>query len=709
MPAPFAPSRPIRIVGVGSCLGAPIFGPAAGPRALKNLGLEARLRRLGIPARWQALLEPSAPKPPHSPLMERLGTVSALLHDLANTVAGVCNEGAIPLVLGGDHAIGAGTWRGVARALAPRGKLGLIWIDAHLDAHTHLTTHSGNIHGMPMAALLGVGDENLTGLPGPHLDPAHVVIVGARSWEPEELTLLNKLGVKIFFMPEVKARGLSVVLGEAMRIARKGTAGFGVSVDLDAVDCAKLPATTCLVPDGLDPQELTDALHGLRSCADLVGFEIVEYVPERDKDGSGARWVADFAAAALGPTTAQLRDREQAYGARNYAPLPVVFTRGTGVWLWDVEGRRYLDMMSAYSAMSFGHSHPRLVRALSEQAGCLALTSRAYSNDRLPLMLERLSALLGYDQALPVNTGLEAVETAIKAARKWAYKIKGVPDGQAEIIVCNNNFHGRSTTIVGFSSEAQYRDGFGPFPDGFRSVPFGDADALEAAITPNTAAFLFEPIQGEGGINIPPAGWLARCADICRTHNVLLIADEVQTGLGRTGRLLACDHEGVRPDGVILGKALGGGLLPVSAFLADEAVMQVFHPGDHGSTFGGNPLASAVAAEALALLADDKLAERSATLGAYFLKRLQAIDNPLIREVRGRGLMIGIELDTSRVGARVAAEALLARGLMTKDTHESVLRFAPPLVITEAELDWAVKTIEDALTDLASRFPGVKA
>lgn len=706
MPAPFAPSRPIRIVGVGSCLGAPIFGPAAGPRALKNLGLEARLRRLGIPARWQALLEPSAPKPPHSPLTERLGTVSALLHDLANTVAGVCEEGAIPLVLGGDHAIGAGTWRGVARALAPRGKLGLIWIDAHLDAHTHLTTHSGNIHGMPMAALLGVGDENLTGLPGPHLDPAHVVIVGARSWEPEELALLNKLGVKIFFMPEVKTRGLSAVLGEAMRIARKGTAGFGVSVDLDAIDCAKLPATTCLVPDGLDPQELSDALHGLRNCADLVGFEIVEYVPERDKDGSGARWVADFAAAALGPTTAQLRDREQTYGAHNYAPLPVVFTRGAGVWLWDVEGRRYLDMMSAYSAVSFGHSHPRLVKALTEQAGCLALTSRAYSNDRLPLMLKRLSALLGYDQALPVNTGLEAVETAIKAARKWAYKIKGVPDGQAEIIVCHNNFHGRSTTIVGFSSEAQYRDGFGPFPAGFRSIPFGDAEALEAAITPNTAAFLFEPIQGEGGINIPPAGWLARCADICRTHKVLLIADEVQTGLGRTGRLLACDHEGVRPDGVILGKALGGGLLPVSAFLADEAVMQVFHPGDHGSTFGGNPLASAVAAEALALLADDKLAERSATLGAYFLQRLQAIDNPLIREVRGRGLMIGMELDTRRIDARVAAEALLARGLMTKDTHESVLRFAPPLVITEAELDWAVKTIEDALTDLASRFPG---
>ncbi|HMV19611.1 MAG TPA: ornithine--oxo-acid transaminase, partial [Rhodocyclaceae bacterium] len=417
-------------------------------------------------------------------------------------------------------------------------------------------------------------------------------------------------------------------------------------------------------------------------------------------------WVAEFAAAALGPTTARLLAHEARHGARNYAPLPVVFSRGEGAWLWDVEGRRYLDMMSAYSAVSFGHSHPRLVRALTEQAGRLALTSRAYSNDRLPQMLERLTASLGYDRALPVNTGLEAVETALKAARKWAYTVKGVPADQAEIIVCDGNFHGRSTTIVGFSSEDQYRDGFGPFTPGFRRIPFGDADALAAALTPHTAAFLFEPIQGEGGIRIPPAGWLARCAELCRQANVLLIADEVQTGLGRTGRLLACEHEGVRPDGVILGKALGGGLLPVAAFVADDAVMQVFQPGDHGSTFGGNPLSSAVADEALALLADEHLAERAATLGARFLARLQRIANPLIREVRGRGLLIGLELDTRRVNARLAAEWLLARGLMTKDTHDSVLRFAPPLIVAEADLDWAGDVVEEALADLAQRITG---
>ncbi len=706
MPAPFVPSRPVRIVGVGSCLGAPIFGPAAGPRALRDHGIETSLRQRGIRARWQALLEPSAPKPPHPPMGERLGAVSLMLHDLADAVAAIRSDDAIPLVLGGDHVIGAGTWRGIARSLAPRGKLGLIWIDAHLDAHTPQTTHSGNIHGMPLAALLGVGDEALTGLPGPHLDPTHVVVVGARSWEPEEPVLLERLGVRVFTMADIEARGLSAVLCDAMSIARDGTAGFGVSVDLDAMDCARLPATTCLVPDGLDPQELVDVLHGLRNCADLVGFEIVEYVPERDRDGRGARWVVNLAAAALGPTTAQLRHREETFGAHNYAPLPVVFSRGDGVWLWDVEGRRYLDMMSAYSAVSFGHSHPRLVRALADQAARLALTSRAYSNDRLPLMLERLSALLGYDQALPVNTGVEAVETAIKAARKWAYKIKGVPEGLAEIIVCANNFHGRTTTVIGFSSEAQYRDGFGPFAPGFRSIPFGNAAALEAAITPHTAAFLVEPIQGEGGINIPPAGWLARCAALCRERDVLLIADEVQTGLGRTGKLLACEHDGVRPDGVILGKALGGGLLPASAFLADEALMQVFKPGDHGSTFGGNPLAAAVAAEALALLADEKLAERAARLGALFLARLQAIENPLIREVRGRGLLIGMELDTRRINARTAAEWLLARGVMSKDTHDSVLRFAPPLIIDEPTLMQAAEVVEATLADLARRTAG---
>jgi ornithine--oxo-acid transaminase len=355
-------------------------------------------------------------------------------------------------------------------------------------------------------------------------------------------------------------------------------------------------------------------------------------------------------------------------------------------------------MMSAYSAVSFGHAHPRLVQALTEQAGRLALTSRAYSNDRLPLLLERLTDLLGYDAALPVNTGLEAVETALKAARKWAYKVKGVAHDRAEIIACEGNFHGRSIAIVGMSSEYQYRDGFGPFPPGLQRIPYGDAQALEAAITPNTAAFLVEPIQGEGGIIVPPAGWLARCAEICRRHRVLLIADEVQTGLGRTGKLLACHHEGVRPDGVILGKALGGGLLPVSAFLADRAVMDVFHPGDHGSTFGGNPLGAAVALAALDVLVEEGLVERAATLGQRLLTRLRLLQLPGVREIRGRGLLVGIDLDPAQVSPRLAVDRLLARGLMTKDTHGTVLRLAPPLTIDEANLDWAVDMVAETLS-----------
>ena len=409
---------------------------------------------------------------------------------------------------------------------------------------------------------------------------------------------------------------------------------------------------------------------------------------------------------AAGPATQRhlaLTDRRSAH---NYAPLPVVVARASGAWVEDVEGKRYLDMLSAYSALNFGHGHPEIVDTFVEQARRLSLTSRAFHNDQFAPFCDAITKFCGMDRVLPMNTGAEAVETAIKTARKWGYKVKGVAEGQAEIIVCDGNFHGRSTTIVGFSSEDQYRDGFGPFTPGFRRIPFGDADALAAALTPHTAAFLFEPIQGEGGIRIPPAGWLARCADLCRQANVLLIADEVQTGLGRTGRLLACEHEGVRPDGVILGKALGGGLLPVAAFVADDAVMQVFQPGDHGSTFGGNPLSSAVADEALALLADEHLAERAATLGARFLARLQRIANPLIREVRGRGLLIGLELDTRRVNARLAAEWLLARGLMTKDTHDSVLRFAPPLIVAEADLDWAGDVVEEALADLARRVTG---
>jgi ornithine--oxo-acid transaminase len=402
---------------------------------------------------------------------------------------------------------------------------------------------------------------------------------------------------------------------------------------------------------------------------------------------------------ALAPASV-LIETERSYGARNYEPLPVVMAHGDGVWLWDENGRRYLDMLSAYSAVSHGHAHPRIVRALIAQAQRLAVTSRACYNDQLPLLLKRLSELCGLDRALPVNTGLEAVETGLKAARKWGYRIKGIPEGRAEIIACENNFHGRSITIVGFSSDPQYGDGFGPFAPGFPLIPFGDAAALEAAITPNTAAFLVEPIQGEGGIIVPPAGYLAECARICRKHRVLLLCDEIQTGMGRTGKFLGCEHERVKPDGVMLGKALGGGMLPVSAFVATNEVMQVFHPGDHGSTFGGNPLAAAVALEALAVLFDEKLIERSRELGGYLLAQLKTVHSPLIRDVRGKGLFIGIEVDPRRTDARAVVDRLLVRGLLSKDTRGTVVRFAPPLVIAKEDIDWAVEQVRAVFDEL---------
>ena len=405
-----------------------------------------------------------------------------------------------------------------------------------------------------------------------------------------------------------------------------------------------------------------------------------------------ARAVSKAAAAQIG--------RETAFGARNYDPLPVVLGLGAGAWLTDVDGKRYLDLMSAYSAVSFGHAHPRIVAALVAQAQQLAVTSRAFHNDRLPALLERLAKMTGLDRALPSNGGAEAVETALKAARKWGYRVKGIPADRAEIIVCGSNFHGRSIAIVGFSSEPQYRDGFGPFPPGFVAVPFGDATALAAAITPNTAAFLVEPIQGEGGIIVPPEGYLAQCARICREHNVLLICDEIQTGLGRTGYLLACQHDRVRPDGVILGKALGGGLLPVSAFVATHDVMRVFTPGDHGSTFGGNPLAAAVAMAALDVLEDEQLCARSQQLGAWLIGELSAIASPLVREVRGRGLYIGIEIDPRRLPARRVVDRLLARGILSKDTHGTVVRIAPPLNVAQADLEWAVRELRDVLREL---------
>ena len=397
---------------------------------------------------------------------------------------------------------------------------------------------------------------------------------------------------------------------------------------------------------------------------------------------------------------------EERYCAHNYAPLPVVLVRGEGVYLWDDGGRRYLDMMGAYSAVSHGHCHPRLVQALHDQASKLGVVSRAYHSDNLGPFLERACLMAGMDAALPMNTGAEAVETALKAARKWAYEVKGVAQDQAEIIVCEGNFHGRTIAIVAMSSEDQYRDGFGPFPAGFRSIPFADTRALEAAITANTAAFLVEPIQGEGGIIVPAPGYLATCAEICKAHDVLLICDEVQTGLGRTGKLLAADHDGVRPDGLILGKALGGGMLPVSLFLARRDVMDVFTPGDHGSTFGGYPIAAAVGLEALALLEDEQLVERSETLGAYMLEKLRRIDSPLITDVRGRGLFIGMEVDGNLTTARALCEALMDHGILSKDTHETVIRFAPPLVITKDQIDWAVAEVETTLAELAAADAG---
>jgi len=390
-------------------------------------------------------------------------------------------------------------------------------------------------------------------------------------------------------------------------------------------------------------------------------------------------------------------DLEEQYGAHNYHPLDVVIHEASGVWVTDVDGKRYLDCLSAYSAVNQGHAHPKIREALIEQAHNVTLTSRAFRNDQMGPFFKELCYLTGYDKVLPMNTGAEAVETALKLARKWGYTVKGIPAGQAEIITCANNFHGRTTTIVGFSTEEQYRDGFGPFTPGFKSIPFGDIKALEAAITSNTAAFLVEPIQGEGGIIVPPDGYLAQAADLCKRHNVLLICDEIQTGLGRTGKLLAEDHDGIRADVIILGKALSGGYYPVSAVLSSAAIMNVFHPGDHGSTFGGNPLGAAVARAALRVLVDERLTENAAEMGAYFMDQLAEMNSPHVKEVRGRGLLIGVELKPEAGGARRFCQTLVDNGILCKETRVNVLRFAPPLCITQDELDWALDRIRAVL------------
>lgn len=686
----------MQCIGVANFLGAPGPGPERGPEALRAAGLIETLKRNGVQAEWRVTLAPGNGEP--------MQALYQLLLDVADAGEEVVVAGAKPLFIGGDHSQAAGAWRGVGRALgsAP----GLIWIDAHLDSHTPATSLSGNLHGMPLAALLGYGDPAMTDIPGPTLDPHRVAIIGGHSFEPDEVRFLGDLGVRIFGLADIEDRGLAAAFADALQIAGADGREFGISFDIDAIDPTEAPGVSTPVAGGLHAEPLRQALHGCLRERACIGLEVVEYCPDRDPQGRTARLILDLMESAVRPESAELRQWEGKYGARNYAPLPVVLQAGQGCWLTDVDGRRHLDLMSAYSAASFGHAHPRLVGALAAQAARLAVTSRAFSNDRLPVLLRRLTELLGYDRALPVNTGLEAVETALKAARKWAYRVKGVPAEEAEIIACTGNFHGRSIAIVGLSSEAQYRDGFGPFPPGLKRVPYGDAAALEAAITPRTAAFLVEPIQGEGGIIVPPDGYLAACAGICRRHRVLLIADEVQTGLGRTGRLLAVEHEGVRPDAVILGKALGGGLLPVSAFLADDEVMQVFNPGDHGSTFGGNALAAAVALEALDILEQDDLIGHAAELGDYLLVCLEQIarNSTAVREVRGRGLLAGIELN-AQIDAHSLALALLERGVLTRETHGTVLRLAPPLVISRQELDWGLEQIADTLAAWGEPLP----
>ena len=388
---------------------------------------------------------------------------------------------------------------------------------------------------------------------------------------------------------------------------------------------------------------------------------------------------------------------EEQYGAHNYHPLDVVIEKAEGVWVYDVDGNKYLDCLSAYSAVNQGHVHPEILNAMIEQAKKVTLTSRAFRNEQLPLFYKELSEMTGYEMSLPMNSGAEAVETAIKLARKWAYRYKNIARHQAEIIVCAGNFHGRTTTIISFSTEPLYRDDFGPYTPGFLVAPYGDADSIKRLITTNTAAVLIEPIQGEGGVIIPPAGYLKQVADLCKKHNVLLIADEIQTGLGRTGKLFASDHEGVRPDVVIVGKALSGGFYPISAVLADKPLLGLFQPGEHGSTFGGNPLAAAIARASLRVIRDEKLADRSRELGTYFIEQLAEIPSPHVKEVRGRGLLIGVELKPEAGGARRFCEAMQSKGILAKETHDNVIRFAPPLVIDKETIDWALPSIRDVL------------
>ncbi len=388
---------------------------------------------------------------------------------------------------------------------------------------------------------------------------------------------------------------------------------------------------------------------------------------------------------------------EDKFGAHNYHPLDVVINKAQGIWVWDVDGNKYMDCLAAYSAVNQGHCHPRIIKVLKEQADKVTLTSRAFRNDQYPLFCKELCELTGYEMVLPMNSGAEAVETALKAARKWGYKVKGVPEGKAEIITCTNNFAGRTITIISFSTDEQYKDGFGPFTEGFVTVRYGVYEDLEKAINPNTVAFLVEPIQGEGGVIVPPEGYLKKAYDLCKKNNVLFVADEIQSGLGRSGKLFAFNYENIKPDMVTIGKALSGGCYAVSAVLSDKEVLGVFNPGDHGSTFGGNPLGTAVARESLKVLIEENLIENSFEMGNYFREKLKAIKTNYIKEIRGKGLFIGVELYPEAGGARKFCEALMKKGILCKETHENVIRFAPPLIITKADIDWAMPIIDSVL------------
>ena len=596
-------SRTYAVIGAALGWGAQIRETENGPDAIYASALKTKLSQWGVAVQWENIIYPSqkAKGSQLSPGAPTLPLIVEHITRLANQVAKVVDRGDFPIIVGGDHSIAIGTWSGVTHALRSKENFGLLWIDAHMDAHTPETSLSHAYHGMPVASLLGYGDPQLINIadPGSKLHPRHVILYGVRSYEHAEKAFLNRLGVRVYYMKEIIQRGIDKTLTEALDYLKNNTKRFGVSIDLDAFDPMEVPGVGSRKSYGLPVNETLKALSQLRHHSTWRGLEITEFNPNLDKETTTLQTIEKIFECLIGrrdsfSKTYQIIAQEKQVCAANYNPLPVVLSHGQGVWLWDVDGRKYLDMLSAYSAVSHGHAHPRILKVMREQAEKVSVVSRSFYSDQLAPFLRKLIEISGLDMALPMNSGAEAVETAIKAVRCWGYEKRAIPDGAAEIIVMDGNFHGRTTTLVGLSSEKAYKNHFGPFARGFKSVPFGNIQALEEAITPYTCGVLTESIQGEAGIIIPPRGWLSEVRKLCTQHQIALIVDEVQTGLGRTGKWFAYQHENIKPDGLILGKALGGGILPVSAFVATRDIMSVFTPGSHGSTFGGNPLAAAI-------------------------------------------------------------------------------------------------------------------